>query len=574
MIRCGVLLSALLLWSAAPTVYASDPPWTAGTFYARGDRVFLNEWHYICNQSHTAQVGFEPPNAPALWVPALPPKDGTPFEIIPVLVPAPKFDFDEDDGWVVNPRGLDNTDRPGAFEQALPQRSALGTLLLQRDDAVSGGTSPGPDLVTGAAAGAFPGANSVYGSHSILSPPQCLPYNATTISISFSFYLALARSSNPPSNLLRVSLVTPDGGTRLATIVERQRFDNTAAEWETASFDMLPFAGKGVAILIEVMNSDNASIVEAAVDDMTLQVDVPPPAQLFVPIVDVTTSTSPLLDNSTGGPKLFTLSSILNDNVGRCAPAWGGSRRLDTGFLLDEVAAARGAGNDVVISFGGAGFTDMAANCNTVDDLAAWYQIVIDHYGATHVDFDLPAPALADPRVVDRRNKAISTLKAGRCGTLDVSYTLPVTTSGLLPMAVGALTNAKSHGVVPLVNIAAQDFGGATNPPTMAQKVINAANATVDQLSQIYPGESTSALRLRLGITPMIGHNHVSSEVFGLSDARKVVSFARAKQLGRLSFWSINRDRQCPKGVPPTSPFCSGVSQAPLDFTREFLAFP
>jgi chitinase len=46
-----------------------------------------------------------------------------------------------------------------------------------------------------------------------------------------------------------------------------------------------------------------------------------------------------------------------------------------------------------------------------------------------------------------------------------------------------------------------------------------------------------------LGATPMIGQNDVSSELFSVADAQKLVSFAREKHLGLVSFWAINRDQ-------------------------------
>ncbi len=50
---------------------APDEPgiaeWEAGTAYTAGDQVAYEGTTYTCLQSHTAIVGWEPPNAPALW---------------------------------------------------------------------------------------------------------------------------------------------------------------------------------------------------------------------------------------------------------------------------------------------------------------------------------------------------------------------------------------------------------------------------------------------------------------------------------------------------------------------------
>jgi hypothetical protein len=36
--------------------------------YTVGDEVTYNGVTYKCRQSHTSQVGWEPPNVPALWL--------------------------------------------------------------------------------------------------------------------------------------------------------------------------------------------------------------------------------------------------------------------------------------------------------------------------------------------------------------------------------------------------------------------------------------------------------------------------------------------------------------------------
>jgi chitodextrinase len=46
------------------------PAWQAGHAYAAGDLVSYNGRNYRCIQAHTSQVGWEPPNVPALWAAA------------------------------------------------------------------------------------------------------------------------------------------------------------------------------------------------------------------------------------------------------------------------------------------------------------------------------------------------------------------------------------------------------------------------------------------------------------------------------------------------------------------------
>ena len=52
-----------------PTMSGSAQPWAPNVAYTVGDEVTYNGVTYKCLQSHTSQVGWEPPNAPALWQP-------------------------------------------------------------------------------------------------------------------------------------------------------------------------------------------------------------------------------------------------------------------------------------------------------------------------------------------------------------------------------------------------------------------------------------------------------------------------------------------------------------------------
>lgn len=51
------------LWSAVSTT----DEWAAGVAYSVDDVVTYLGVEYICIQAHTSQVGWEPPNVPALW---------------------------------------------------------------------------------------------------------------------------------------------------------------------------------------------------------------------------------------------------------------------------------------------------------------------------------------------------------------------------------------------------------------------------------------------------------------------------------------------------------------------------
>jgi hypothetical protein len=108
----------------------------------------------------------------------------------------------------------------------------------------------------------------------------------------------------------------------------------------------------------------------------------------------------------------------------------------------------------------------------------------------------------------------------------------------------------------------------------MGDLAIQAAQSTHDQLAALYPGKSNAQLWAMVGVTPMIGINDDNKEIFTAADAAKLVAFANYEGLGRLAYWSENRDQQCPSPMTQTSNTCSGVSQSQWAFAKALRAFP
>ncbi|MEJ8640749.1 cellulose binding domain-containing protein [Streptomyces sp. MS1.HAVA.3] len=292
----------------------------------------------------------------------------------------------------------------------------------------------------------------------------------------------------------------------------------------------------------------------------------------FAPYVD--TSLYPaydLLDTATKtGVKEFHLAFITSG--GGCAPLWGGVTDLASDKVAAQIGALRAKGGDVRVSFGGAAGHELALNCATVDDLAAAYGKVVDQYRLTKVDFDIEGAALPDTAANARRAQAIARLQKSHPG-LDVAFTLPVMPEGLTQPGVALLADAKKNGVrVDAVNIMAMDYGPAYSGD-MGQYAIQAATATQAQLKGVL-GLSDAAAWKAVAVTPMIGVNDVTSEIFTVEDATQLVDFAAAKGIGRLAMWSSTRDKQCAAGaVNHADATCSSILQQPLAFTKAFAAF-
>jgi hypothetical protein len=312
------------------------------------------------------------------------------------------------------------------------------------------------------------------------------------------------------------------------------------------------------------------------------------PDRVFAPYVDMTLyPTYDLVAAARDqGLRHFTLAFIVADSQNR--PSWGGfdvyavgSSEFDS-QVKTQLAGLRVLGGDVIVSFGGAANRELAQAITSVAALQNAYQAVIDAYQLTRIDFDIEGGAAADRASIDRRSQAIAGLQqraaaAGR--ELAVWFTLPVLPTGLTADGVYVLQSALRYGVnLAGVNIMAMDYGdnAAPNPNgRMGDYAIQAATSVHGQLAALYGTSRTpSELWSMIGVTPMIGLNDVTTEVFDQQEARELLAFAQEKGLGQLSMWSLNRDRQNPAGrigyVDLTS---SSLLQQPFEFSRMFETF-
>ena len=269
------------------------------------------------------------------------------------------------------------------------------------------------------------------------------------------------------------------------------------------------------------------------------------------------------------GVTTFNLAFVVSG--GGCVPKWGGSQELGDNEVAKRIGELRAAGGDVRVSFGGANGAELAQACTSATDLAAAYKKVIDAFDLKKVDFDVEGAAIADRTANDRRAEAIAMLQKQVDG-LDVSLTLPVLPSGLTQDGVDLVSGAKAKGAeVSAVNIMAMDYGDgqAPNPDgKMGDYAIQAATSTEKQVeTALGVGDAWS----KIAITPMIGVNDTSTEIFRPADATKVAAFAGEKGLAWTSMWSATRDKPCPGGPQSNaSPTCSSIDQDADAFAKAF----
>ncbi len=291
------------------------------------------------------------------------------------------------------------------------------------------------------------------------------------------------------------------------------------------------------------------------------------------PYVDMTLwplrSLSQIATNS--GLRSLTLAFIVSSK-GTCAPSWGNYFPVgkNSGSFASNISEFQNMGGSPIISFGGEANKEMALVCPSAQALEQQYQYVVDHYHVYNLDFDIEGTALNSQASIQMRNQALALLQKNEAAlghTVTVSYTLPVMPWGLLSNSQYLLNNAAANGVnVSVVNVMAMDYG-LTNPQNqMGNWAIQAAQATEAQLAKIWPQKTASQLWSMVGLTPMIGQNDLSGEIFTPQNASQVYDFAVSQGMGRLSYWSAERDFECSGGADVNSNTCSGVIQTPYEF--------
>ncbi|OON82641.1 glycosyl hydrolase family 18 protein [Streptomyces tsukubensis] len=320
----------------------------------------------------------------------------------------------------------------------------------------------------------------------------------------------------------------------------------------------------------------------AATGAGSAQAASPLPARVFAPYFESWTGESPAALADQSGARHLTMAFLQTASAGSCTPYWNG----DTGSPVSsatfgsDIKKIQANGGDVIPSFGGytadTTGTEIADSCGDVDQIAAAYEKVITTYDVARLDMDIEVDSLDNSAGVDRRNKAIKKVQdwaAASGRKVEISYTLPTTTTGLASSGLAVLKNAVTNGArVDVANIMTFDYyDNATH--NMANDTQTAATGLYNQLAKLYPSKSAAQLWGMIGVTEMPGVDDFGpAETFTLANAKQVYSWAVSKGINTLSFWALQRDNgSCPGGAAADN--CSGIQQNTWDFTHVFAPF-
>ncbi|QSF58005.1 carbohydrate-binding protein [Nocardioides sp. zg-1228] len=300
----------------------------------------------------------------------------------------------------------------------------------------------------------------------------------------------------------------------------------------------------------------------------------------FAGYVDVTATPSLTFEEPQDGAGVnAVLSFVVAAASDACTPSWGTYYSLaeaDEQLDLDRrIARLHQLGGTPMVSFGGQANAELATSCSEVGDLYDAYHAVVRRYDLQVIDLDIEGEALSDTAANERRGAAIARLQ-DETG-VKVWLTLPVAPDGLTQDGLEVVRSMLRAEVdLAGVNVMTMNFGDSRGQrQTTGEAAVAALNSTHDQLAQLYDDAeqrlTEAQLWRALGATPMAGQSDVEGEVFTLDDAQHLNAFAASKRLGRLSLWSLNRDRECSSNWPDVtqvSDSCSGVTQSPGEYVR------
>ncbi|WP_106401156.1 fibronectin type III domain-containing protein [Actinocorallia populi] len=258
------------------------------------------------------------------------------------------------------------------------------------------------------------------------------------------------------------------------------------------------------------------------------------------------------------GIRSFTMAFVLSD--GGCNPAWDGDRPLQGGVDARTISQIKAAGGSVQISFGGWSGRKLGPACSSPEDYAAAVQKVIDAHGPAAVDFDVEnTDELQNAAVQDRILRGLKIVK-GRNPGVRVIVTMSTAKNGPDQWGLRLIRQAKALGVdIDNYTIMPFNFNGTD----LRADTIAAAEGLKNALTSTW-GWSDRTAYSRMGISGMNGHSD-QKEVTTPATWKAIRDWSSDRGLGRLAFWSVNRDRPCPGDVVST---CSGVDQDPWQFTR------
>ena len=238
-------------------------------------------------------------------------------------------------------------------------------------------------------------------------------------------------------------------------------------------------------------------------------------------------------------------------------------------FARANVTSFVSAGKHYIVSTGGA----LAAFTCTSDARFATFMKRYDSANLVGVDFDIEQGQ--SQRDIDN---LVARVVVAQRRYPKIRFSFTVGTEGgsagqsLSAYGVMTLKAIRTQGLKDYtINLMVMDYGPATKSNCVLGRQgrcdmgRSAIQAAVDL--HVYHGVPYSQIEL----TPMIGGNDITDEVFTTQDVATVSAFVKQQGLAGVHFWSFDRDTDCPPAT--ASDTCNTYGRAGiLGFTNRFLS--
>jgi hypothetical protein len=372
-----------------------------------------------------------------------------------------------------------------------------------------------------------------------------------------------------------VASFTATGSFNTADLLSRGGLDNDASSIKVApGFQVTLFDGNaqtGGSVVIKA--GDTTCLTSNNFNDLLSSFRIDPDnggggggtgTTRFVPYADISLGVgSQVAANArAAGLRGITLAFLVD---GGCTAVWGGGLGNVSNAMFPNSSSVKSAidalvaqGTSVIISWGGAAGS-IQSSCGTASQVQAMYQSVFNAYpNISGQDFDIEGGI--NNTVVAQALKGLKAANPGK----SVSLTLPVLPTGLVTAGLNIVNACHAIGFHPdTINVMAMDYGSANdNGGNMLLSAQQAAQATRNQTGDL------------IGITAMIGVNDTNTEVFTLSNASALTTWAKGQSfVNRLAFWSLARDNGGCAGAGFASATCSSVAQSTWQFSSLFAPF-
>jgi chitinase len=549
-----IILSAVVLLCFPSLVSFSQtvPNWAPNTAYAVGALVMYQNVEYKCIQAHTSQVGWEPPNVPALWGPVSGSPTPTPTPIAtptptPTPTPAPG-------GGTCNPPWSASTTyaAPGTnvSRNGVNYQNAFWTM---GDDPAthSGPAGSGQPWIpmgscsactTLASAPSKPTASgTTFNSTNLSWPAVTAPANC-----SITGYTILKNGS---------SIGTASGTSFTVNGLTAQTTFNFSVEANDGAGSSAPSAAVSVTTpACTGTCGGGGAVILAAYKDVTLNADFNTGLQRSA----VTGTVQPVTSAMPNKTLVWAFAT------GTCdAESWAG---ITPAMEATNVQAFVNAGKNYIISTGGANGT---FDCSSGQGLINF----INRYNSPNlvgVDFDMEGGQSL--QLIDNVINAV--IVAQRTfPNLQFSFTIQsLGTTAANPITGGSVGTTVVKEIKRLglagkyvINLMTFDYGSTNvnncvvvnNLCDMGQSAIAAAQALNQQSGIPFN---------HIGVTMMIGRADTQDEVTSQHDIDTIDAFVISNGLPFVGFWSFDRDTPGAGGSSS-----SGTNVPALTYVREFM---